>query len=343
MTDLLGNKTYFIADIGATHDGSLERAKELIRLAKWAGADCAKFQHFQAKDIVSKRGFQTIGKLTHQAAWERPVYDMYEQYSINRDWDVELATTAQAEGIDFMSTPYDFSAVEELYTLVKAYKIGSGDITYLQLIRHIAGMDKPVFLATGASTMEEVETAVRCLHQDKLCLMQCNTNYTGNLENFGYVNLNVLKSYSIHWPWIMTGLSDHTPGHATALGAVALGAKAIEKHFTDDKTRRGPDHGFALTPPEWSDMVARTKELELAMGDGVKRVEENEKESVIVQRRALRLKEAHGREIIGDEDLEALRPCPDGAMTPAEIGDVIGRRLVQSLPAGRELYPENLM
>ena len=191
--------------------------------------------------------------------------------------------------------------------------------------------------------MAEVETAVRCLHQDRLCLLQCNTNYTGNLENFRYINLNVLRSYALHWPDVVLGLSDHTPGHSTALGAVALGAKVIEKHFTDDPLRSGPDHGFAMDLFGWKEMVSRTRELELALGDGVKRVEENERESVIIQRRALRLKSDHGKEPIENEDLEALRPCPDGALTPAQIFDVVGKRLVQKLPAGREIYPENLI
>ena len=336
--------TYFIADIGANHDGELERAKELIKLAREAGADCAKFQHFKAKDIVSEVGFSSL-KVAHQAKWEESVYQTYEHYSINRDWNGELAKTCQSEGIDFMTTPYDFEAVDEIDHLVRAYKIGSGDITYPQLIQYVARKGKPVYLATGASTMAEVEVAVDAVLSvnPQLCLMQCNTNYTGDLENFKYVNLNVLRSYALHWGGLTLGLSDHTHGHATALGAVALGAKVIEKHFTDDHSRRGPDHGFAMTGTTWAYMVARVRELELAMGDGVKRVEDNELESVIVQRRALRLKSAHGREPIEVEELEALRPCPEGALTPAQMDEVVGRALIQKLPAGREIYPENLI
>lgn len=335
--------TYFIADIGANHDGFLVRANELIKLAKEAGADCAKFQHFRAKDIVSDRGFKAL-KIAHQAQWEKPVYQVYEDYSINRDWNQTLAETAKSVGIDFMTTPYDFDAVDEVYDLVPGYKIGSGDITYLQLIEYIAKKGKPVYLATGASTMEEVEKAVETIlkYNKQLCLLQCNTNYTGDLENFRHVNLNVLKSYAVHWPDLRLGLSDHTPGHSTVLGAIALGATVIEKHFTDDKTRKGPDHKFAMMPHEWNYMIRLTRELEMAMGDGVKRVEENEKESSIVQRRALRLKSDHGRGTIGIEDLEALRPCPEGALTPSQLEEVVGRMLVQKLPAGRELYPENI-
>jgi N-acetylneuraminate synthase len=125
---------------------------------------------------------------------------------------------------------------------------------------------------------------------------------------------------------------------------VALGATVIEKHFTDDRTRKGPDHAFAMSPREWQTMVNMVDQLEMAMGDGVKRVEANESESVIVQRRALRLKADHGfSQQINADDIEALRPCPEGALTPTQIGDVIGKVLAQRLPAGRELYPENLI
>src|SRR5262249_13384674 len=134
-----------------------------------------------------------------------------------------------------------------------------------------------------------------------------NTNYTGSLENFAYVNLRVIQSYALHWPGLPLGLSDHTPGHATALGAVALGARVIEKHFTDDTTRKGPDHPFSMTPATWRDMVDRTRELERALGDGVKRVEANEADTVVVQRRCLRAASSlPAGKVLAASDLEAL-------------------------------------
>jgi N-acetylneuraminate synthase len=331
--------TYFIADIGANHDGSLERAKELIRLAKGAGADCAKFQHFKAKDIVSKEGFADL-KMAHQAKWERPVYEMYEIYSIDRHWDYVLSETARREGIDFMTTPYDLSAITDVDPYVKAFKIGSGDITYLELIKEVAMMDKPVFLATGASIMEEVVTAAETVlqHNPQLCLMQCNTNYTGNPENIHYVNLNVLDAFSLRWPGMPLGLSDHTLGHVAVLGAVALGAHVVEKHFTDDISRRGPDHAFAMMKYDWLLMRQHVREMEKAMGDGIKRVEENERESAIVQRRALRLtRDMVTGEIITERDIESLRPCQDGAFTPADIHKIIGSSIRRDLPKGSAL------
>ena len=119
--------------------------------------------------------------------------------------------------------------------------------------------------------------------------MQCNTNYTGSIENFKYINLNVLKTYASLFPDTILGLSDHTPGHETVLGAVALGARAIEKHFTDDTSRPGPDHPFSMDPKTWKSMVDSTRILESSLGSSIKKVEENEQETIILQRRAMRL------------------------------------------------------
>lgn len=337
--------TYFIADIGANHDGQLSRAKELIKLAKDAGADCAKFQHFKAEKIVSAVGFEGV-KSAHQRGWSKSVFEVYADASINPEWNSELHAAAMECGIDFMTTPYDFQSVNEVDCLVKAFKIGSGDITYPQLIRHIAMKGKPVFLATGASSLGEVSEAVDHIipHNRRLCLLQCNTNYTGDLENFRHVNLKVLRTFAEYWPDMPLGLSDHTPGHAAVLGAVALGACVIEKHFTDDCTRKGPDHAFALDTEAWWYMVQATRQLEMALGDGIKRVEDNEIESRVVQRRAIRLTRdvPRGSRLVADH-IEMLRPCPRGAYTPADATDVVGYVLNKDKAAGEVIYPEDLI
>lgn len=333
--------TYFIADIAANHDGDLERAKALIWQAKEAGADCAKFQHFKAEKIVSDRGFRALGgQLGHQAAWDKPVFDVYRAYELNRGWNEALAATARAAGIDFMTTPYDTDAVDEVDALVPAFKIGSGDITWTEFVTYIATLGKPVLLATGASTMGDVERAVAAVLRvnPQLVLMQCNTNYTGSLENFRHINLNVLKTYARAFPGAVLGLSDHSPGHATVLGAIAFGARAVEKHFTDDNARKGPDHGFAMNPQSWREMVERSRELEAALGDGVKRVEANEEQTAVLQQRCLRLKrDLPAGSVIGPDDVESLRPAPAGAARPYELPQLLGRRLRAAQPMGEAL------
>ena len=342
----LDQPSYFIADIAANHDGDLARAKDLIWLAKAAGADCAKFQHFKADKIVSDRGFRSLGsQQSHQAAWTKPVFEVYRQYELNREWNVELVATARAAHIDFMTTPYDDEAVDSVNAFVPAWKIGSGDITFVSFIERVARTGKPLMLATGASSQADVDRAVQAVLavNRQLVLMQCNTNYTGALENFVHINLNVLKTYALRYPGLLLGLSDHSPGHATVLGAIALGARAIEKHFTDDNGRQGPDHGFAMNPRAWREMVQRSRELEAALGDGVKRVEANEAQTAVLQQRCLRAtRDLPAGHVLAAHDLEALRPAPDGAARPYELPQLLGRRLASALQAGDALHASAL-
>ena len=339
-----GEPAYFIADIAANHDGELQRAVDLIFKAKEAGADCAKFQHFEAESIVSDFGFSSLTSLnTHQTKWEKSVAEVYDQYHTKRDWDVQLLNACLDAKIDFMTTPYNVAAVEYFKNHVPAFKIGSGDITYLPLLETVAQCEKPVFLATGAASMHDVSKAVEVFSEVPICLMQCNTNYTGSLENFSYVNLNVLRSFSVKYPNLELGFSDHTPGHAAVLGAVTLGAVAIEKHFTDDNSRTGPDHSFALDPESWSEMVNRTRELELSLGDGVKRVEHNEKNTIIVQRRAVRAKyQLQSGSVLKESDFDFLRPCDDGDISPMDFKSLVGKKLCKQLDRGESIKWKDL-
>lgn len=338
--------TYFIADIASNHDGDLERAKALIHIAKDAGADAVKFQHFRAEKIVSDRGFADLGgQFSHQAKWGKPVFEIYQQYECNRDWNMALVETAKAAGIDFLTTPYDYEAVELLDPYLSAYKIGSGDITWTDFLALVARRNKPLLLASGASTIANIERAVDVILaiNPQLVLMQCNTNYTGSPENFNYINLRVIQTYAIRYPGLLLGLSDHTPGHATVLGAIALGARVVEKHLTDDNDRVGPDHLFSMNPRNWRDMIDRSRELEAALGSGIKNVEPNERETVILQQRSLHLaRDLPAGHILGISDLEALRPAPPDALKPYEVNIAIGRQLKRPLPRGHAIILDDL-
>jgi N-acetylneuraminate synthase len=337
----LNHPTYFIADIAANHDGDFERAKMLIRLAKECGADAAKFQNFQAPKIVSDYGFKSLGgQQSHQAKWKRSVYEVYKSASVPFEWTEGLKKECDKVGIDFFSSPYDFEVTDMLDSFVPAYKIGSGEIDWLEAMEHIARKGKPVFLATGAANIGEVQRAVQTILaiNPQLVLMQCNTNYTASLENFKYINLNVLKCYADMFPELILGLSDHTPGHATVLGAVALGARVLEKHFTDDNLREGPDHAFAMNPTVWKIMVENTRQLERAMGKASKNVEGNEQETVIIQRRCVRVaRDVKAGETISREMIDVLRPATPGAILPDKIGEVVGKKARVDIPFGREI------
>lgn len=337
---------YFIADIASNHDGSLERAKKLITLARKAGADGAKFQHFLADKIVSKYGFENLGgQFSHQKKWPKPVYDIYKDASLPREWTKELKRHCDREGIDFFSSPYDMEAIDLLNKYVSVYKIGSGDITWPEILVRMAKTGKPLILSTGASTQADVDRALKIILplNKKLAILQCNTNYTGTEENFKYVSLNVIKLYRKLYPKLIVGLSDHTPNHSTVLGAIALGARIIEKHFTDDNSRSGPDHAFSMNPVTWKEMVDRSRELESSFGNKKKIVENNEKETVVLQRRCVRAAvDIKAGDTLTREKLAVLRPAPKDAVMPYDMDRVLGRKARKSISAGDVITPASL-
>jgi N-acetylneuraminate synthase len=333
--------TYFIADIAANHDGDLERAKMLIRLAKEAGADAAKFQNFSAPKIVSDYGFRHMaGQVSHQASWKKSVVEVYQAASIPFEWTLTLGEECQDVGIDYFSSPYDFEAIDWLDPYVQMYKAGSGEIDWIEALERMASKGKPFFVATGASTIGEVQRAVHAILKlnKQLVLMQCNTNYTASPDNYDHLHLNVLKTYAAMFPEVILGLSDHTHALAPVLGAVTLGARVIERHFTDSNDREGPDHKFAMNPENWARMVNETRLLERALGSGDKFIAANEIDTAVVQRRCLRAaRDIHVGEVFTRDMIDVLRPATPGAIKPSEIEAIIGTRALVNMPFGKEL------
>ena len=333
----IGNNhpTYFVADIGANHDGSLSRAKKLIKLCAEAGANAAKFQHFKAETIVSDYGFKSIKSQSHQRKWKKSVFEVYKDASINNKWNKELSKTCKRYKIDFLTSPYDLNYVDQVNKYIPAYKIGSGDITWTEIIEKISNKKKPILIATGASTLKDVERAVNLIKKKnkRIVLMQCNTNYTGDKNNISYVNLNVLDSFKKKFGnSIILGLSDHTFGHVSVLGAVSKGAKVIEKHFTDDNLREGPDHSFAMNPVTWKKMVNETRLLEKALGDGVKKIEKNEIKTKILQQRSIRAKNNIKKDqVIKNNMLICLRPISSAGLEPYLIRKVINKKTKKNI------------
>lgn len=336
-----GEPVFFVADIAANHDGDFGRALELIRLAAAAGADAVKFQHFQADTIVSDRGFRDLGeRVSHQASWNHSVAEVYARASVPSDWTPPLAEASRLAGVEFFTSPYSLELVDAVAPHVSAFKVGSGDITWPAAIRRMASHGKPLILAAGASTLGETAAAVRiaAASTEQVALMQCNTNYTGSPDNFRHLHLNVLRSFAATWPGLVLGLSDHTQGVAPILGAVALGAKIVERHFTDDRRRPGPDHAFATDPAQWRDMVDRTRELEAALGSPLKEIAENERETVVLQRRAMRAaRDLPADTVVEEAHLVPLRPCPKDGIAPSESGSIVGRILSKPLAKGEHV------
>ena len=337
--NLLNNKTtetYFIADIAANHDGSLKRAKKLIRLCALSGANAAKFQHFKAETIISEEGFNMLGKIAHQKKWKTSVFEAYKKASINPLWGKELKRECKKYKIEYMTSPYDLDYVDEVEKDIAAYKIGSGEITWKEILIKIAKKRKPIILATGASTFKDVKKAIKIIlkyNKFQPVLMQCNTNYTNSTKNLEYLNLNVLKQYkNIFKNKVILGLSDHTKGHLSVIASIALGAKVVEKHFTDDNNREGPDHKFSMNPSDWKKMVDEAKTIQKSLGDGRKKIEKNEKDSSIVQRRGAWLKiRVKKGEKLKRSMLSFLRPCPKKSLNIFDIEKYLGKKFKASL------------
>lgn len=333
-------EVYFISEIGSNFDGSLSRAKDLIKLSKECGSQAVKFQNYTADSLVSDFGFKNLlgnNSSSHQDKWDKSVFETYDQASLNIDWMYELSETAKEYEIDFITSPYSIELLNKTNKFCSSIKIGSGDLTYLEIIKEALKKNKPTLIATGASTLEEVKRVMnlRDIQNAEIVLMQCNTNYTGNIDDDKYQNINVLKTYAKLFPNAILGLSCHSPNHLPVLASVTLGAKVIEKHFTDDKSRSGPDHGFAIEPKDWIKMVKDVRSLEKILGDGEKRIEQNELSTLIVQRRALYWnKDMKKGDVISSDSIACLRPCPEGAISASFYSEFLDKKLTMDVKSG---------
>jgi len=335
-----GNPAYLIAEIGANFDHDINKAKRLIDAAKTAGADCAKFQSFLTHKIVSEGGFSRMKLQGVHGSWGRTVSEVFKDAEFPREWHKEIADYCRQVGIDFSTSPYDFEAVDLCVQLeVPFIKIGSGDITWLEMLSYIATKGKPMILATGDATMSEIDEAVRTIEltgNNQLILLQCITNYPSKIDS---ANVNVLRTYQSAYD-ILTGYSDHSPGPVVALASVVLGGCVIEKHFTLDKSDKGPDHPHSMNPAEFKVMVDYVREIERAVGSGRKQVVAEEAETVFVQRRCLYAKKPLQKgQIIKESDIDVLRPAL--GIPPKYKNIIIGKTIKIDVEKGQPLYWEN--
>ena len=325
----MDHPTYFIAEIGANFDGSLDKAKRLIDAAKEAGADCAKFQTFSTPRIVSEGGFSRMQLKGVHGSWGRTISEVFKDAEFPVAWHKEISEYCKSIGIDFSTSPYFKEAVDLCVDLdVPFIKIGSGDITWLEMLDYIARKGKPVMLATGDATMAEIDEAVRTIHA------------TGNKDLvLDDVYVDVLKTYQSAFN-VLTGYSDHAPGHVVALASVVIGGRVIEKHFTLNKDDKGPDHPHSMEPKDFKFMVDSIREVERAMGSTVKEVVAEEGETVYVQRRCLYanndMRKGH---VITEEDIDVLRPAL--GIPPKYKTVIIGKECKEDIAKGQPLFWNN--
>ena len=346
-----GYPAYVIAEIGSNFDGSLTRAKKLARLVKEAGADAFKIQNFLAPKIVSAEGFKNL-QVAFQAKWDKPVVEVYKKAEFPRAWIKEVADYCKKIGIDFFSAPYDVEAVDLLEKVgVEAHKLGAGEIDNTEFIRYVAKTGKPLLISVGAATMKEIEDAVATVRKAEnrnLILLQCVTNYPSPVadSNINAMTMlrekfNVVVGYSDHTIGEEGGADDPLGGFTVPLGAVALGASVIEKHITDDRKRKGPDHPFALTMSELKQMIQGIRAMEAALGDGKKRVMPSEKQTVVIQRRGMYATRAikKGEKITRDM-IVYLRPAV--GLRPPMINKVVGKKAKRDIKAAQPIYKEDV-
>lgn len=334
-----GNPAYLIAEIGSNFDGDLERAKYLVDLAVECGADAAKFQTFKAETIINKEAFKTSSSF--QAKWGKPVWDIYKDAEFPFAWHKEISDYCTSRNIDFLTSPYEFDAIELLEQLdIPTYKIGSGEITNLEFLEYVAGKNKPIILGCGAATLGEINEAVKVIRSsgnNDIVLLQSVTMYPAP---FADANIRAMCTLRDTFDCLV-GYSDHTPGSIVPLGAVALGGCVIEKHFTDDKTRNGPDHPFAMDADDFKEMSISIRTLELAMGSPIKDVYACEAETVILQRRSLfAAKDISKGTVIKPEMISVLRP--QKGLLPKYKSVVIERVAKCNIAAGEPITWENV-
>lgn len=263
-----GHPCYVIAEAGANHNRDYATALRLIDVAAEAGADAVKFQTYSGRDLYSTKAprFDYLGPLGH-----RPVHELLEDISLPREWQAMLAAHARDRGIEFLSSPFDRRAVEELDDLdVAAYKVASFELVDLPFIRYMAAKGRPIILSTGMAKLGEVEEALEAAREagaDELCVLQCASLYPSPPS---IMNLRAIPMMSQAFG-IPVGLSDHSLELHIPTAAVALGAALVEKHYTLDRTASGPDHSFALEPQQLTELVRQIRDVEAALGDGLKR------------------------------------------------------------------------
>ena len=331
---------FVIAEIGHNHQGSVERARELVRAAHEAGVDAVKLQKRDNRRLYTRALYDSPYDNENSFG---PTYGAHrEALELDRDAYVTLRDEARSLGLVFFATAFDEPSADLLAELgAPAFKIASGDLRNTPLLRHVAGFGKPLVVSTGGATIEDVDRAVETVTGvgGTLCLLQCTAAYPAAVED---LNLGVIATLRERYPELVIGLSDHQDGIAMAPVAFMLGARVVEKHFTLSHTAKGTDHAFSLMPEGMRKLVRDLRRVPIAIGDGVKRPLPSEEKPLqkmgkqLVAARAL----AAGH-VLADGDVVAKSPA-DGGLPPYALDDLLGRRVVRPLAEDEAILAEDV-
>lgn len=318
-------KTLIIAEAGVNHNGDINLAKKLIEAAKDANADVVKFQTFVAEKGISKHAKKANYQLQTTDARESQL-DMVKKLELSPQDHHTLIAHCKKIGIEFLSTPFDFQSIDLLHQLnLQTFKIPSGEITNLPYLRKIGVLNKQVILSTGMSNLGEIENAINILvnagtHRHNITILHCNTQYPTPMQD---VNLKAMQTIqqAFHLP---VGYSDHTNGIHIPIAAVAMGAKVIEKHFTLDRSMEGPDHQASLEPQEFKMMVQYIRDIEIALGDGIKQTSKSEEANKMLARKSVVANRLiKSGETFNQNNLDIKRPA--NGLSPMEWDNIIGK------------------
>jgi N,N'-diacetyllegionaminate synthase len=326
---------YVIADIDSNHDGDLGRALALARAAARAGADAVKYQALTAEELFNPLRFDP-----GHAGEPWPAMAALERLAAPASWWPKIAAVCKETGVHFIATPFSEAQADTLNGL-QAIKIASGEMTHYPLLRHVAAKGLPILLSTGASHLDEVKEAVGVLREAGargLAVLHCVSLYPPKWEE---VNLRCVRTLAEALPDAPVGFSDHTPGATAALGAVALGAAIIEKHFTDDPAREGADHRMSMDPAAFREMVNGIRDLKKALGDGKKGPSAGEQAERYYCRRGLWAARdiAKGERIAADA-VKVVRPCH--GLPASALQDVVGKKAKAAIPRHHSITGENI-
>jgi N,N'-diacetyllegionaminate synthase len=315
---------FIIAEAGVNHNGSIELAKKMVDQAQEAGADCIKFQTFVAKNLVSRSAAKAEYQKLNTDANESQ-FEMLNKLALSFDEFSELSKYCSSKNIEFLSTPFDLESIDFLATLgMKRWKIPSGEITNIPYLIKIARLGKPVILSTGMSTLEDIRAALSVLKENgthDITVLHCTTEYPAPFED---VNLKAMETIQSEL-CVPVGYSDHTRGIEVAIAAVAMGASVIEKHFTLDRNMEGPDHKASLEPNEFKTMVKAIRNVEVAIGDGIKKPTDAEKKNMdIVRKSIIAKRDIKKGELFTEENLTVKRP--GNGLSPMRWFEVIGQK-----------------
>ena len=319
-------KVIIIAEAGVNHNGSIEIAKKLVDEAARAKVDYIKFQTFKSEGVVTKKAEKADYQKETTGTAENTQLELIKKLEISYEGYLDIREYCKQKGVKFFSTSTDPESVEFLATLdMDMWKIPSGEVTNYHFLKKIAGYNKTTIFSLGMSDLEMVREAVKVLldnglDKDKLVLLHCNTEYP---TPYCDVNLRAMQTLAKEFG-VRVGYSDHTLGIEVPIAAVAMGASVIEKHFTLDRNMEGPDHKASLEPDELVEMVKAIRNVEEALGDGVKRITESERKNIIIARKSIvAARDIKKGEMFTEENITTKRP--GNGISPMRWNDVIGQ------------------